>query len=98
MVKNLPVNAGRREFDPWVRQILWRGEWQSAPVFLPEKSRGQRSLVGYNPWSYERVRYGLATKEHFRERAAVLPVLYPPACLHLTLPGRDEALIHISRC
>ena len=24
-------------------------EWQPAPVFLPEKPRGQRSLAGYNP-------------------------------------------------
>ena len=25
-------------FDPWVRNILWRREWQSTLVFLPEKS------------------------------------------------------------
>ena len=25
------------------------GKWQPAPVFLPEKSHGQRSLVGYSP-------------------------------------------------
>ena len=28
----------------------WRREWQPAPVFLPEGSHGQRSLVGYSPW------------------------------------------------
>ena len=27
----------------------WRGEWQPTPVFLPEISRGQRSLGGYSP-------------------------------------------------
>ena len=26
------------------------GKWQPTPVFLPEKSHGQRSLVGYSPW------------------------------------------------
>ena len=28
----------------------WRGKWQPAPVFLPEKFHGQESLVGYSPW------------------------------------------------
>ena len=45
MVKNLPANAG----DPWVEKTPWRRKWQSTPVFLPEKFRGQRSLMGYNP-------------------------------------------------
>ena len=27
------------------------------PVFLPEKSPGQRSLVGYSPWDHKRVRH-----------------------------------------
>ena len=36
-------------FDPWVRKIPWRRKWQPTPVFLPGKSRGQRSLVGYSP-------------------------------------------------
>ena len=30
-------------------KILWRRKWQSTPVFLPGKSHGQRSLVGYSP-------------------------------------------------
>ena len=36
--------------DPWVRKIPWRRKWQPAPVILPGKSHGQRSLAGYNPW------------------------------------------------
>ena len=36
-------------FDPWVRKIPWRRKWQPTPVFLPGKSHGQRSLVGYSP-------------------------------------------------
>ena len=27
----------------------WRSKWQPTPVFLPEKSHGQRSLAGYSP-------------------------------------------------
>ena len=40
----------RPEFDPWVRKTPWRRKWQLTPVFLPGKSHGQRSLVGYSPW------------------------------------------------
>ena len=40
----------RLGFDPWVGNISWRREWQPTPVFLPGKSRGQRSLAGYSPW------------------------------------------------
>ena len=29
---------------------VWRRKWQSTPVFVSGKSRGQRSLVGYSPW------------------------------------------------
>ena len=32
------------------RVVMWRRKWQSTPVFLPGKSRGQRGLVGYSPW------------------------------------------------
>ena len=28
----------------------WRRKQQSTPVFLPEESNGQRSLVGCSPW------------------------------------------------
>ena len=37
-------------FDPWCRKMAWRRAWQLTPVFLPEESHGQRSLVGYSPW------------------------------------------------
>ena len=37
-------------FDPWVRKIPWTRKRQPTPVFLPGKSHGQRSLVGYSPW------------------------------------------------
>ena len=40
----------RCRFDPWVGKMPWRRAWPPTPVFLPGKSHGQRSLVGYSPW------------------------------------------------
>ena len=37
----------RHSFDPWVGTILWSRNRQTAPVFLPGKFHGQRSLEGY---------------------------------------------------
>ena len=46
-----PICQCRRcRLDPWVGKIPWRRKWQPTPVFLPGKSHGQRSLVGYSPW------------------------------------------------
>ena len=41
----------------------WRRKWHPSLVFLPGKSRGQRSLLGYSPWDYRRVGQNLATKQ-----------------------------------
>ena len=38
---------------PSVGKISWRRKWQLTLVFLPGKSRGQRSMVGYSPWSHK---------------------------------------------
>ena len=68
-VKNLPSDAchcRRHRFDPWVRKIPWRRKWQPTPVFLPGKSHGQRSLVGYSPWGYM-VGHNLATKQQYMD-------------------------------
>ena len=35
--------------DSWMGKIPWRRKWRPTPVFLPEKSHGQNSLVGYSP-------------------------------------------------
>ena len=52
VVKNSPDDAGdlRLRLDPWVWKIPWRRAWQPAPVFMPEVSHGQRSLVVYCSW------------------------------------------------
>ena len=38
-------------FYSWVGNIPWRRK--PTPVFLPEKSHRQRSLVGYSPWGHK---------------------------------------------
>ena len=48
--KRICLQYGRPGFNPWVRKIPQRREWQPFPVFMPEKSHGPRSLAGYRPW------------------------------------------------
>ena len=43
----------RPGFDPWVRKIPWRREWQPTLVFSPGKSHGRRSLTGYSLWGHK---------------------------------------------
>ena len=47
------LQCRRPGFDPWVRKIPWRREWQPTPVFLPGEFHGKRSLVGYSPWGHK---------------------------------------------
>ena len=42
------------EFDTWAGKIPWTKKWKLILVFLPGKSHGQASLVGYTPWSSKR--------------------------------------------
>ena len=67
VVKNLLANAGDLSFS-----LRWedpqRRKWQPTPVFLPGKSHGQRSLVGYSPWGCKESdtteRVGIHTHTH----------------------------------
>ena len=43
----------------WVGKKPWRRKCQPIPVFLPGKSHGQRSLVGYSPWGHKRLGHDL---------------------------------------
>ena len=52
-----------------VRNIPWRRKCQLTPLFLPKKSHGQRSLVGYSPCDLKRVRHNLATKQEAKNEA-----------------------------
>ena len=52
--------------DVWVWRIPWRRKWQSAPVFLPGKSHGQRNLVGYSLWGCKELDVTEHTHTHWR--------------------------------
>ena len=56
MVKNSPANAGGARGAGSVPG--WGGTpgvgiGKPAPLFLPGKPRGQRSLAGYSPWGHK---------------------------------------------
>ena len=51
--KSICLQCGRPGFNPWDRRISWIRKWQRSPVFLPGKSHGRRSLVGYSPWGHK---------------------------------------------
>ena len=52
VVKNPLANAGaKKDADSIPGSGRSPGGGQPTPVFLPEKSQGQRSLAGYSPWS-----------------------------------------------
>ena len=61
----MPDTGRSRQFDAWVGKISWRRKWQSAPVSLPGKSCGQRSLAGNSPWGHKRVKHDLGTKQQY---------------------------------
>ena len=60
--KRIYLKCRRTRFDPLVRKILWRREWQPTPIFLPGESHGQRRPAGCSPWGRRRVRHDLVTK------------------------------------
>ena len=76
------LQCGRPGFHPWVRKIPWRRKWQPTPVFLPEKSHGPRSLVGYSPWG--RKSWTQLNNFAFME---------PQKALQMLLPARLEYLL-----
>ena len=61
--KESACQCRRFRFNPWVRKIPWRREWQPTPVFLPGESHRERSLAGYSPWGRKTVRHSSATKQ-----------------------------------
>ena len=50
-VKNPPAMQETQEtqVQSLSREDPWRRKWQPTPVFLPEKSHGQKSLSSYSP-------------------------------------------------
>ena len=48
--KDSACQGRKHRFDPWVSKVPWSRKWPPTPVFLLEKSPGQRSLTGYSSW------------------------------------------------
>ena len=46
----------RCQFDPWIKKFPWSRKWQHTPVFLTEKSHGQRSQTVWHDWATEHKR------------------------------------------
>ena len=61
---------------------VWRTKWQPTPVFMPGKSQGQRSLVGYSLWgrkeldTTERLNATITTMVFFRLLKTYLGLLH----------------------
>ena len=49
------------------QEDLLEKEWQPTPMFSPGELHGQRSLAGYSPGAFKRVRHNLATEEQESE-------------------------------
>ena len=81
----------RHGLDPWVRKIPGRRRWQPTPVFLLEKSRGQRSLEGYSPWGRQSQTWlSMHTCVYVNPS---LPI-YPSRCLPLLTLGNHRCFLH----
>ena len=52
-----------RQIRSLIQEVFWRKKWQPTPGFLPGKSHGQRSLVGYSLWGRKRVGHDSPTKQ-----------------------------------
>ena len=63
-------------FDTWVGNIRWGRKWQPTLAFLPGESHGQRSLVGYSPWSH-RIKHDWACTHTYIERCELLQQINP---------------------
>ena len=62
VVKNLPANQKMKVWSLG-QEIPYRKKWLPTLVFLPGKSHGERSLVGYSPQACKKVRQDLVTKQ-----------------------------------
>ena len=80
--------------DPLIRK------WLPTPIFLPGKSQGQRSLVGYDPWGPKKVRHSFSQFSH----SVVSDSLQPHGLQHARLscplptPGACSNSCPLSRC
>ena len=62
------------EFNPWMGKIPWCRIWHHAPVFLPRKFHGQRSLEGCRPWGCRVRRLTICTHTHTHRVASIVTI------------------------
>ena len=70
--KKICLHCGRLRFNPWVRKIPWRREWQPTLVFLFGEFHQQRSLAGCSPWGHTESDMTEATKQQQQQRIYIL--------------------------
>ena len=88
----------------WATSLLlftfmhWRRKWQPTPVFLPGKSHGWRSLLGYSPWGLKES--DTTERLHFHFHSASLTTLKPDyvdhnhlTCVLRNLYAGEEATV-----
>ena len=61
--KESACQAGDMGSSPRLGRFPWRRKWQPTAVFLPGKSHGQRSLVGYSSCGHKKIEHDLVTKQ-----------------------------------
>ena len=62
--KESACQCRRLGFDHWVSTMPWRRKWQLAPILLPAKPHGQRSLAGYSPWGHKEMNVTECMRAH----------------------------------
>ena len=77
MVKNMSANAD----NVGSIRLSQKDPWQPAPVFLPGKFHGQRSLASYTPWGLKTLRHDLTTKQ--QQTVRVYMYTYICVCVYL---------------
>ena len=77
MVKNLPAMQGV-QVQSLSEEDSSRGGNGNPLVFLPGKSHGQRSLVGYSPQCWKRVGHDWTTQQQLLNSSySLLPLIFP---------------------
>ena len=51
--KESACQCKRCRFNPWVRRVSQRRQWQPTLVFVPGKFHEQKILVRYCPWDHK---------------------------------------------
>ena len=87
----------RSRFHPWVGKIPRRRAWQLTLVFLPGKSHGQRSLVGYCPWGHKESDMTEATEHsgNMIKYRFLLHIKDQEGVLQTDLRSKDTDVVHL---